>query len=80
MADEIVFDRSLYSPEAIAAAAQAYSEHVRIELTQTADAVVAKLSDVVGHDPQTVADAFCNHALYETIIRRRQEERQEESS
>jgi hypothetical protein len=77
---EIAFDRSLYLPEAVAAAADVYSEHAKIELTQTADAIVAKLSDIVGHDPQTVADAFCNHALYETIIRRRQEGLSEEAS
>jgi hypothetical protein len=80
MVEEIAFDRSLYLPDAIAAAAAAYSEHVHIELTETADKVVAKLSGVVGHDPQTVANAFCNHALYETIVRRRQEGPEEEVS
>jgi hypothetical protein len=73
MGNEITFDRSLYLPDAVAAAAEAYGDFAHIELTQTADAVVAKLSGIVDHDPQTVADAFCNHALYETIVRRRQE-------
>jgi hypothetical protein len=80
MAEEIAFHRSLYSPEAVAAAAAAYAEHAQIELTETADAIVVKLSGVVGHDPQTVANAFCNHVLYETIVRRRQAEPEEESS
>ena len=80
MADEIAFDASLYLPEAVAAAAAAYAEHAQIELTQTADAVVAKLSGVVGHDPRTVVNAFSNHALYETIVRRRQAALQEEAS
>lgn len=77
---EIVFDRSLYLPEAVAAAADAYREHATIEMTESGDAVVVTLSGVVGHDPQTVADAFCNHALYETILRRRREEQQEDPS
>jgi hypothetical protein len=80
MTDEIAFDRSLYLPEAIAAAAAVYREHVQVELSETADKIVAKLSGVVGHDPQTVANAFCNHALYETIVRRRQQELQEDAS
>jgi hypothetical protein len=80
MVDDIVFDESLYLPDAVAAAAAAYAEHVHVELTRTADAIVAKLSKIVGPDPQMVANAFCNHALYETIVRRRQAELQEEAS
>ncbi len=72
MAERITFDRSLYLPEAIEAAAAAYAEHARIELTPTADAVVAVVPDVAGLDPQAVAHAFCNHVLHETITRRRQ--------
>jgi len=79
MAEEIAFDRSLYLLEAVAAAAEVYSGHAQVELTQTADAIVAKLSGIVGHDPQTVARAFCNHALYETIVRQRQEGLPEET-
>ncbi len=80
MVDDITFDQSLYLPEAVAAAATAYAEHVHIELTHLANAVVAKLSRIVGDDPQAVAQAFCNHALYETIVRRRQAGSQEEPS
>jgi hypothetical protein len=79
MVEDIAFDQSLYLPDAVAAAATAYAGHVHVELTQTADAVVAKLSKIAGDDPQTVVHAFCNHALYETIVRRRQAASQEEA-
>jgi hypothetical protein len=69
---DITFDRSLYLSEAVAAAATAYAEIAHIELTETAETVVASLSAVTGHDPQAVANAFCNHVLHETIVRRRQ--------
>lgn len=77
---EIVFDGSLYLPDAVTAAAAAYADHLQIELTQTADAVVAKVSGSVADDTQTVVNAFCNHVLYETIARRRQAALQEEPS
>ena len=72
MAKRITFDRSLYLPEAVEAAAAAYAEHATIEVTPAADAVVAVLSAVAGSDPELVANAFCNHVLHETIARRRQ--------
>jgi hypothetical protein len=80
MPEEIVFDASLYLPDAVVAAAAAYSGHMRVELTQTADAVVARLSGLGDDDPRALVDAFCNHALYETIVRRRQAALLEESS
>ncbi len=72
MDERISFDRSLYRPEAVAAAAAAYAEFARIEVTAEGDVVIAVISGVVGHDPQTVAHAFCNHVLHETIMRGRQ--------
>jgi hypothetical protein len=70
MAERIAFDRTLYLPEAVEAAAAAYAEHATIEVTPSADAVVAAIT-VDGDDPQTVVHAFCNHVLYETVMRRR---------
>jgi len=77
MAERITFERSLYLPEAVEAAAAAYGEFAEIELTPTADAVVALISRVTEHDPRVVAHAFCNHVLHETIVRRRQSAVQE---
>ena len=72
MADRITFDRSLYLSDAVEAAAAAYADYATIALEPTAEAVVAVISDAVEHDVQTVAHAFANHVLYETIARRRQ--------
>jgi len=72
MLERITFDRSLYLPEAVEAAAEAYAGHAQIELVAGADAVVATIRDVREHDPQLVAHAFCNHVLHETIARQRQ--------
>jgi hypothetical protein len=72
-AKRIVFDRSLYLPEAIDAAAAAYAEHAKIEVTTTTDSVVAMISGVVGDDPELVANGFCNYVLQETIARMRQD-------
>jgi hypothetical protein len=72
MAERITFERSLYLPEAVEAAAAAYAEHARIEVTSGDDAVVAVIEPAEGHDLQIVAHAFCNHVLHETITRRRQ--------
>ena len=72
MAERITFDRSLYLPEAVEAAAAAYAEHADVQVVPGADEVVAVISGVTGHNPQTVAHAFCNHVLHETIVRRRQ--------
>jgi hypothetical protein len=73
MDERISFDRSLYRPEAVEAAAAAYADYIQVEVIPAADAVVAVISRVVGeHDPQTVLHAFCNHVLHETILRGRQ--------
>lgn len=74
MAERISFDRSLYLPEAVEAAAAAYADYAKIQVTQATDAVVADLSDAVGHDLGTIANAFCNHVLHETITRRRSDQ------
>jgi hypothetical protein len=74
MAERIVFDRSLYLPEAVDAAAAAYAEHARITVTQEGDTTVVSIADVIEHDPQVVVHAFGNHVLHETITRMRQAE------
>jgi hypothetical protein len=79
MGERITFDTSLYLPEAVEAAVAAYAGHAQIELTPSPAGIVATISGVVGNDPRIVANAFCNHALYETIARRRQAGLQEVS-
>ena len=67
----ITFDRSLYTPEAVEAAAAAYAEYADIALERSGDAVVAVVGAVTGGDRQTVENSFCNLALQETIVRMR---------
>ncbi|MGH7786461.1 MAG: HxsD-like protein [Candidatus Binatia bacterium] len=66
------FARSLYLPEAVDAAAAAYAEVARIAVTHAGEAAEVEITDVVEHEPALVGHAFANHALYETIARRRQ--------
>jgi hypothetical protein len=72
MAERISFERSLYLPEAVEAAAAAYSEYARIDVTTEPDAVVAVVEPTIAEEGENVAHAFCNHVLHETITRRRQ--------
>ena len=67
----IAFDRSLYLPEAVEAAARAYAGYAEITLERAGDDVVAVVDAVTGRDPRTVEHAFCNLALQETIVRMR---------
>jgi hypothetical protein len=72
MAERVAFDRSLYLPEAVDAAVEAYGDLAKIEVTASDDALVAVIDEVAEEDSRTVLHAFCNHVLYETITRRRQ--------
>lgn len=72
MAERITFDRSLYLPEAVEAAAAIYADYAVIAVEPAANAIVAVISESPEHDLATVAHAFANHVLYETIARRRQ--------
>ncbi len=68
----IIFHRSLYAPEAVQAAAAAYADLARIVLHAHDNDVVAEIDGVDERVPDVV-DAFCNHALYESIVRRQAE-------
>jgi hypothetical protein len=69
--DRITFDRSLYTPDAVEAAAAAYAEYADITLEASGDAVIAVVGEVRGHDRETIAHSFCNLALQETVVRMR---------
>ena len=74
----ITFDRSLYVPEAVEAAAAAYAEYAEIALERSGDATVAVIGTVTGSDRQTIENSFCNLALQETIVRMHQAPGREE--
>jgi hypothetical protein len=67
----ITFDRSLYAPDAVAAAAAAYADYADITLEQEGDAVIATVGAVRGHERDTIEHSFCNLVLQETVVRLR---------
>jgi hypothetical protein len=71
---QITFDRSLYTPDAVEAAAAAYAEYADIALERSSDAVVAVVGAVRGGDRETIEHSFCNLALQETVVRMRRAE------
>jgi hypothetical protein len=64
------FPRSLYRSEAVDAAAQAYVALAAVEVALEGDEIVATIAPR-GTAPADLVDAFCNHALFETVIRER---------
>ena len=68
---QITFDRSLYTPDAVEAAAVAYAEYADIALERSSDAVVAVVGDVRLGDRETIERSFCNLVLQETVVRMR---------
>ena len=70
----IPFSRSLYSPDAVAATASAWADVLRVRLETHDSEITVTLSDP--HPDLTepfdaLCDAFCNHALHETVTRHR---------
>jgi len=74
----ITFDRSLYNPDAVEAAAAAYAEYAEITLERAGDTLVAVVGAVTGGDRQTVESSFCNLVLQETVVRMRRAAASEE--
>ena len=68
---QITFDRSLYVPEAVEAAAAAYADYADITIERSGDTVVAIINAVSGGDRDTIERSFCNLALQETVVRMR---------
>ncbi len=68
----ITFDRSLYTTDAVEAAAAAYAEYADITLERSSDTVVAVVGAVRGYDRDTIEHSFCNLVLQETVVRMRQ--------
>ena len=71
MSDVIRFSRSLYAPEAVEAAVAAYSDFATIELATGSDDIVARVTEIDEEEAEEILDAFCNHVLFETIVRAR---------
>jgi hypothetical protein len=69
----VAFDRSLYLPEAVAAAVDAYApytESQRVETTPTE--VIVTLEGYDEGYGEAFGDQFANHALFESVVRARE--------
>jgi hypothetical protein len=70
VAESISFARSLYLPEAVQAAAAAYADLARIDVSDTGNDLIVTISDPDPSVAPEIGGAFANHALHETILRR----------
>ncbi len=69
----LTFDRSLYRPEAISAAVEAYEGYAQaIEVSEGVEDTTVTLRGFDARYGSLIGDSFANHALFETIIRARQ--------
>ena len=73
MDEKIVFDDYLYDVDSVKAAAEAYGELVEITIEQDGQKISVTLGNIPEEHAHVLKDAFCNHALYETIVRYRAE-------
>ena len=71
MSERLGFHRSLYDPQAVRAAADAYLHLARVEVIEEGDEVLATFIDIDPELADVLLDAFANHVLHETVIRSR---------
>jgi hypothetical protein len=72
VADEIRFSRSLYLPEAVEAAAEAYGQVAKVVVSAHDDEIVATIDADERYGDRSL-DAFANHVLFESIVRSREQ-------
>ena len=73
MAEEIFFHEYLYDSDAVDAATEAYGGIVEIETAREDEGIKVTLTNIPEEHAGVLKDAFCNHVLYETIVRVRAE-------
>jgi phosphoribosylformylglycinamidine (FGAM) synthase PurS component len=71
MAERVLYSRSLYSPEAVEAAVQAFSHLAKLEVRMHEDAIELTMADPDPEVADELLDELCNHVLAETIARSR---------
>jgi hypothetical protein len=71
MAEAMTFARSLYSPEAVRAAAEAFAELAKIEVTVAEDEIQLAVSEPDPDVADVLEDELANFALAETVVRAR---------
>ena len=73
MPDPLRFSRSLYREDAVHAAAKAYAELAKFEIEVGESAIAVRLSAIRTEHEDELVGSFCNHVLFETILRERAE-------
>jgi len=68
----LAFHRSLYLPEAVHAAAEAYGGYATIRVTDSPTDLVVELSGYDTRYGETIIDSFNNHVLFESVVRSRE--------
>jgi hypothetical protein len=71
VSNTIHFSRSLYLTEAVEAAVAAYSEVATFDVQSDESEIAVQIEADAGYG-DTVYHAFCNHVLFESIVRTRQ--------
>ena len=71
MSSSIVFARSLYSVDAVRAAAEAYAGLARVEVVLHEDEIELRATELDAELGRDLLDELANHALFETVIRHR---------
>lgn len=75
MADvqRIEFDKLLYRADAVESTIEAYGHLATFTLSSSNNATVVEIRDPDERVADRLADALCNHVLYETVARHRAE-------
>lgn len=71
MSNTIQFSRTLYLTEAVDAAVAAYAEVAEFEVKSDENDITVQIDADAGYGDK-VYHAFCNHVLFESIVRTRQ--------
>jgi len=69
MSESLAFPRSLYEPDAIRAAVEAFADLARFEVEDHGVDIVVRISEPDADVPH-LGDEFSNYALVETVTRR----------
>ena len=71
MAEALVFACPLYSPDAVRAAAEAFSDLAKLDVTVGDDDIRVAISEVDPDVTDVLGDELSNFALAETVVRSR---------
>jgi hypothetical protein len=73
MPEPLLFSLSLYRADAVQAAVDAYSSFAEFEVEERDSSISVRLSGIPAGSEDELVGSFCNHVLFETILRERAE-------